>query len=345
MKLQRTSTTALTQPTATSLIQQAESRMDALLAWQQANHLPAVLTPEKKYQVYATTLIEAVSQIPQSEENLVYNMSPLAPDYAALVTRMHRHLTQDLTLRAPTLAIFARQQGEETASRLLFVLIKQFTESVSIRHKLNLKQTYEMASLVQVEFSDLSLSDVVLCLRQTKSGQYGPLYESFDFVRLGEFLRKYRAEKAAYQARKHTDLKHTPSTALQDLMTGLEHAPEHIRQSIQGMAENIATPVGEAARQAMEASRRPPIGVDVDRVLSDVQKQKPKPTYQRPRPLTEQEFADQIRAHLTVHLDSMSQADYDYYIDHYRTFKQEKLARWLENERQQRHNNGWSSAA
>ena len=301
------------------------------------------LTPAKKYQVYASALLQMVQQ--PGAGALLTDPQPLPASTAALVARLQQHATAETTLRAPNLAVLAASQGEETVQRLVGVVLRQFTESVNVKNCVSLFQLHEMSLLVPLEFADLSLTDLVLCLRQVKAGQYGPLYESFDTVKLGEFLRKYRAEKAAYQAQKHVELKYSPCTALQDLMTGLEQAPAHIRQSMKELSAGaIATHVGEVTDLATDAAtQRPVLGVNVDQVLREAQK--PKPKMQRPKPLTEREYTQQIMTRLMPYLDVMQPADYDYYIDHYRSFRQEQLASWLEREKQQRQTNGWPSAA
>ncbi|MDJ1486342.1 hypothetical protein QNI16_38035 [Cytophagaceae bacterium YF14B1] len=311
-----------------NLLQLARNRISQQVEWQQQHNLPALVSQPKKYQVYAQTLMDALQAVSQQEDGLIYTMQSLPADYSALISQMHKYASEDIALQAPTLEVFARSQGDEITNRLLFVLIKQFTESVNIKHTLTLLQTLEMVSLVQVEFRDLSMTDVLLCLRNTKSGKYGQLYESFDFVKLGEFLRKYRQEKETVREQKHKDLKHVQSSILYDIVSNLDKAPEEFREPFQSLsAQKIAQNLSEEQDTNSATTNRPEIGVDLDEIWADIDK--PTPKIRRPKPLTESENRQRIMAELTPYLDQMKNKEYEFYLQYYETSKQPELVEWL----------------
>ncbi|MDJ1466955.1 hypothetical protein [Xanthocytophaga flava] len=314
-----------------SLLKQADTRIDRLLEWQRQNNLPVHLTTDKKYQIYASTLLEAVNGIAQKDEAILYNTQRLDADLSAIIAQMHQYATCENALRAPSLDVFARSQSDETVNRLLFVLIKQFTESVTVKHTPALTQTVEMASLVQLEFRDLSLTDVLLCLRNTKSGKYGQLYESFDFIKLGEFLRKYRQEKEALRDQKHKDLKYSQSSILYDIVSNLDKAPEQFREPFQSLsAQKIAQKLSAEQDTKSTTTNRPEIGVDLDAVFAEANK--PTSKMPRPKPLTESENRQRIIAELTLYMDHMTEQEYLYYVDYYETYRQPELVEWLKAE-------------
>ncbi|MDJ1499391.1 hypothetical protein [Xanthocytophaga agilis] len=311
-----------------NLIQQAQSRITNLLEWLQQNNLPAQLTVAKKYQIYAQTLMEGLQAIPQQSESLIYNMQSLQADYGVLITQMYKHANEEIASRAPALEVFARTQGDEITNRLLFVLIKYFTESITVKQSLTVKQTTAMASMVQVDFRDLSLTDVLLCLRNTQSGKYGQLYESFDFIKLGEFLRKYRKEKEEVKAQKHKDLKYSQSSILYDIVSNLDKAPEQFREPFQSLsAQKIAQKLSTEQDTHSATPDRPEIGVDLDAVFAEANK--PTSKLPRPKPLTESENRQRIMSELTLYMDHMTEAEYLYYVDYYETYRQPELVEWL----------------
>ncbi|MDJ1498393.1 hypothetical protein QNI19_35995 [Cytophagaceae bacterium DM2B3-1] len=319
------------QSQSVNLIQQAQSRITNLLEWFQQNNLPAQLTVAKKYQIYAQTLMEGLQAVSQESESLIYNMQPLQADYSVLVGQMHKYANEEIASRAPALEVFARAQGDEITNRLLFVLIKKFTESVNIKQKLTVKQTVAMASMVQVDFRDLSLTDVLLCLRNTQSGKYGQLYESFDFVKLGEFLRKYRQEKESLREQKHKDLKYSQSSILYDIVSNLDKAPEQFREPFQSLsAQKIVQSLSTEQEANAAPTNRPQLGIDLDAVFAETGK--PASRLPRPKQLTETENRQRIMAELTLYMDHMSEEEYLYYVDYYETYRQPELVEWLKAE-------------
>jgi hypothetical protein len=289
--------------------------------------LAGEMSPAKKYQVYANALLQTVRQ--DSGGMLLNDPQPLPVGTAALVSQVQQYATHETALRAPNLAVLTASQGEETVRRLVGVVLRQFTESVNIKNRVSLVQIHEMSGLVPLEFSDLSLTDLVLCLRQVKAGQYGPLYESFDTVKLGEFLRRYRSEKEELREHKHHQAKLTQSNLLGEIMAKLDQAPAEVQEGIR----NLRLPQPPVVEGAFDsplhgrgAGGEADIGVDNSALFAD----KPKPKFQRPALPTQAEYRQKIQQRLAGYLPLMDAGELAQAVDYYRSHHEPELAHWLE---------------
>lgn len=88
---------------------------------------------------------------------------------------------------------------------IIYLLIKNLQQSLSLKEPMTQTQMEEAAILFSKEFEDLTVEEIAVAFREVKTGKYGVIYGSLDTVKLGYFIRMYRAsdERLAYIENRH----------------------------------------------------------------------------------------------------------------------------------------------
>lgn len=276
--------------------------------------VPDNATPEKTYAVHAARLLHLAGALPPGA---AYANGLTDSSVSATLAAMERHVSQPLCNRAATIGSFIRQQSAQgspdTCNAILYLVLKAFLEKVNIARHPSVTQVSDMVSVTVSEFADLSVSDVVLCLRDIRTGKHGGLYENFSVEKLGIALRAHRESKAESVENEHLARKQENPSVLAMIVN---HAPDALKRELMHSASGIGS--GHPDRQLPT--------VDNMAAFAD----KPKPMYRKSPAPTEAVFTDRIKGNLSAVMHTWTAAQFDDAIDYYRSECADVLAGWVE---------------
>lgn len=111
------------------------------------------------------------------------------------VTSLERRLTIDDAIKARSIQAISREIGEMNVIKAITGALMLTGEYFNTSTPLSESQAIQTASLLLDQYGTESLEDILLCLRNAKTGQYGTVYNRFDGLVVFEWFARYLDQK------------------------------------------------------------------------------------------------------------------------------------------------------
>ncbi|MBB4600928.1 hypothetical protein HNQ93_001711 [Hymenobacter luteus] len=156
---------------------------------------------------------------------------PTSEATAILVAQLSAGLTLEQAAAAPKLFQLSRQYGEDEIRKLLAVILRAFVDSVRVPDKPTPADVLDLADTLLQTYSHDSLRDIVLALKQARTG--GTIfYQALDPATIYGLLRAYFERKATFLEQRHLDQKARSTSAEQNAVGRLQQAAPHLLAGI-----------------------------------------------------------------------------------------------------------------
>lgn len=104
-------------------------------------------------------------------------------------------MSKSLIDKPPQFSLIKRQIGEDALLDFIRLTIVDLNDFLSIGKKMSGQQIDSTAKLILQEFWQLNPADLNIVFKLIKTGGYGSLFDSFDGLKLMQWLREYRDAK------------------------------------------------------------------------------------------------------------------------------------------------------
>lgn len=117
-----------------------------------------------------------------------------------------RKITLDLAIKGTNLQTLVKQAGEADLLKSIANLLIMSSEFFNTSNQISEMQAIQTASLLIDNYGTESFEDIVLCLKNVKTGRYGKIYNRIDGQMVFEWFQSYLQEKSErIEAIKHNE--------------------------------------------------------------------------------------------------------------------------------------------
>lgn len=92
-----------------------------------------------------------------------------------------------------------KRVGDEMLMKAMYGIISTTTQFFNVKENISDVQAIQTAALIIESYPAETLTDLMLCLKRAKLGEYGPVYNSIDGRNIIEWFRKYLNQKYEYR--------------------------------------------------------------------------------------------------------------------------------------------------
>lgn len=139
-----------------------------------------------------THLKEEVKQIQIQYGDIEGFMIAFNPEFQLKVASNKRRAFAGVS---PILAKLKYAYSEELIRDWIVVHLENLNDFCGVSLKMSLDQMNEVASIIQVEYPFLKVSELLLFLHEFKTGKYGELYGVVDPIKITTALKRFIAER------------------------------------------------------------------------------------------------------------------------------------------------------
>lgn len=149
--------------------------------------------------------------------------------------RLDRDLKAVDAISAPKIAILSKQNMDATV-RSITNVIGYMMKYFQVTSPMTTEQAVVFAQDFIREYPTDTIEDLLLCLREARSGKYGKTYHTIDSVKLFDWWKQYVEAKYEMIERLNQNEKHDQYKVAEDIVSAL---PESVKESIKKPEEPV----------------------------------------------------------------------------------------------------------
>ena len=138
--------------------------------------------------------------------SLAISLSTKGKDQLLAYTVIESGLTLDNVAFDEKIIQLKKRVGEENLLKAIYGIIAASTQYFNVRENINDVQAIQTAALIIENYPAETMTDLMLCLKRAKLGEYGPVFNTLDGRNIMNWFRKYLEQKyEAWEQRMHNE--------------------------------------------------------------------------------------------------------------------------------------------